>query len=92
MNLPNDQAHPDDDIPFGACRRWSSRLRRDSGLAAIESLATSSQRLGDLLAASTPSPSQRAIQHEQELRLADVLSRISHDSTLVTRRVSEDRA
>jgi RNA polymerase sigma-70 factor (ECF subfamily) len=62
-------------------RRYCGTQQRDLGreVSLEQSLAASSQRLGDLLAASTPSPSQRAVQHEQEMRLADALSQLPGD-------------
>ena len=62
-------------------RRYRGTQQRDLAreVSLEQSLAQSSQRLGDLLAASTPSPSQRAIRHEEELRLADVLSQLPDD-------------
>ena len=39
-----------------------------------QSLAQSSQRLGDMLATSGSSPSQQAVKHEQEVMLAEVLA------------------
>jgi RNA polymerase sigma-70 factor (ECF subfamily) len=44
-----------------------------------QALAQSSQRLGEVLAASGSSPSQQAARHEQEVRLADVLARLPAD-------------
>lgn len=62
-------------------RRYCGTQQRDLAreVSLEQSLAQSSQHLGDLLAASTPSPSQRAIQHEHEMVLADVLSQLPDD-------------
>jgi len=62
-------------------RRYRGTQQRDLAreVSLEQSLAQSSQRLGDLLAASTPSPSQRAVRHEEELLLADVLSQLPDD-------------
>jgi RNA polymerase sigma-70 factor (ECF subfamily) len=55
-------------------------LAREVSLEHLEqSLAQSSRRLGDLLAASASSPSQQAVRHEQEVLLAEVLARLPDD-------------
>jgi len=62
-------------------RRYRGTDKRDVGreVSLQQSLEQSSQRLGDLLAASGPSPSQQAARHEQELLLAAVLARLPDD-------------
>ena len=62
-------------------RRYCGTQQRDltREVSLEQSLVQSSQRLGDLLATSTPSPSQRAIQHERELLLADMLLQLPDD-------------
>jgi RNA polymerase sigma-70 factor (ECF subfamily) len=62
-------------------RRYHGTLQRDLDreVSFEQALASSSQRLGDLLAASGTSPSQQAARHEQELILAEVLARLPDD-------------
>ena len=62
-------------------RRYAGTQQRDVGreVSLEQSLAQSSQRLGDLLAASGSSPSQQAVRHEQEVMLAEVLARLPDD-------------
>jgi RNA polymerase sigma-70 factor (ECF subfamily) len=59
-------------------RRYQGTQQRDMGreVSLEQSLAESSGRLGDLLAASATSPSQQAARHEQELLLAEVMARL----------------
>jgi RNA polymerase sigma-70 factor (ECF subfamily) len=52
---------------------------RERVVSLDEELARSSQRLGALLADPASSPSQKAVRHEQELRLAEVLARLPDD-------------
>ena len=62
-------------------RRYAGTQQRDVGreVSLEQSLAQSSQRLGDMLAASGSSPSQQAVRHEQEVVLAEVLARLPDD-------------
>ncbi len=62
-------------------RRYAGTQQRDIGreVSLEQSLAQSSQRLGDMLAASGSSPSQQAIRHEQGVALANVLARLPAD-------------
>jgi RNA polymerase sigma-70 factor, ECF subfamily len=62
-------------------RRYTDVEKRDVACEVTleQSLAQSSLRLGNLLAASQTSPSQQAVQHEQEVLLADVLTRLPED-------------
>lgn len=62
-------------------RRYAGTQQRDVGreVSLEQSLAQSSQRLGDLLAAAGSSPSQQAVRHEQEVLLADLLARLPDD-------------
>lgn len=62
-------------------RRYRGTQQRDIGreVSLEASLAESSRRLGDFLAASDASPSQNAERHEQEVRLADALARLPDD-------------
>ncbi len=62
-------------------RRYAGTQRRDLAreVSLEQSLAQSSQRLGDILAASGSSPSQQAVRHEQEVMLAEVLARLPED-------------
>jgi RNA polymerase sigma-70 factor (ECF subfamily) len=62
-------------------RRYQGTQQRDVGreVSLEHALAESSQRLGDMLAASGSSPSQQAVRHEQELLLAEVLGRLPED-------------
>jgi RNA polymerase sigma-70 factor (ECF subfamily) len=62
-------------------RRYQGTQQRDVGreVSLEQALAESSQRLGDMLAASGSSPSQQAVRHEQELLLAEVLGRLPED-------------
>jgi RNA polymerase sigma-70 factor (ECF subfamily) len=62
-------------------RRYRGTRLRDMAreMSLEQALAQSSQRLGDILAASGSSPSQQAAQHEQEVLLADVLARLPDD-------------
>jgi RNA polymerase sigma-70 factor (ECF subfamily) len=59
-------------------RRYRGTQQRDIDreVSLEAALAQSSQRLGDMLAASGSSPSMKAERHEQELRLADVLAKL----------------
>ena len=61
----------------GARRRAGRDLGREVSLE--QALAESSRRLGDLLAAPDTSPSERALRHELELRLADAMARLPAD-------------
>jgi RNA polymerase sigma-70 factor (ECF subfamily) len=62
-------------------RRYAGTRQRDIGreVSLEQSLANSSQRLGDMLAASGTSPSLQAVRHEQEVALAEVLGRLPAD-------------
>jgi RNA polymerase sigma-70 factor (ECF subfamily) len=62
-------------------RRYAGAEKRDVGreVSLEQSLAQSSQRLGNLLAASGTSPSQQAARHEQEVLLAEALARLPDD-------------
>jgi RNA polymerase sigma-70 factor (ECF subfamily) len=62
-------------------RRYAGTQQRDvtREVSLEQSLAQSSQRLGDMLAAPGSSPSQQAVRHEQEVMLADVLARLPDD-------------
>jgi RNA polymerase sigma-70 factor (ECF subfamily) len=62
-------------------RRYHGTQQRDIDreVSLEEALAQSSQRLGQMLAASGSSPSERAVQREQEVLLADVLARLPDD-------------
>ncbi len=62
-------------------RRYAGTQQRDVAreVSLEQSLAQSSQRLGDLLAAPGSSPSQQAVRHEQEVMLAEVLARLPDD-------------
>lgn len=62
-------------------RRYRGTQQRDVDreVSLEQSLAESSQRLGDMLAASGSSPSQQAARHEQEVLLAEVLGRLPED-------------
>ena len=62
-------------------RRFRGTQQRDIGreVSLEQSLAQSSQRLGDMLAVSGSSPSQQAVRHEQEVMLAEVLARLPDD-------------
>src|SRR5262249_36929607 len=62
-------------------RRYPGTEQRDLNpeVALEEALAQSSQRLGDVLAASSSSPSQQASRREQEVLLAEVLARLPDD-------------
>ena len=62
-------------------RRYAGTQQRDIGreVSLEQSLAQSSQRLGDMLAAPDTSPSQRAVRREQEVKLAEVLARLPDD-------------
>ena len=63
-------------------RRYAGTAKRDLAreVALEQELAESSQQLGDRLAATGTSPSQRVIKHEQALLLADVLEQIGRAS------------
>ena len=62
-------------------RKYQGTAKRDAGREASldQRLADTSQRLGDLLAASITSPSGRAMRQEQETQLADCLERLPDD-------------
>jgi RNA polymerase sigma-70 factor (ECF subfamily) len=62
-------------------RRYAGTQQRDVAreVSLEQSLAQSSQRLGDMLAVSGSSPSQQAVRHEQEVMLAEVLVRLPDD-------------
>lgn len=62
-------------------RRYRGTQQRDVDreVSLEHALAQSSQRLGEMLAMSGSSPSDKAEQHEQELILADVLSKLPDD-------------
>jgi RNA polymerase sigma-70 factor (ECF subfamily) len=62
-------------------RRYTGTQKRDAAreVSLEQSLARSSQRLGELLAGSDASPSQQAERHEQEVVLAEVLGRLPDD-------------
>jgi RNA polymerase sigma-70 factor (ECF subfamily) len=62
-------------------RRYQGTEQRDLGreVSLEQALAQSSQRLGDMLAASGSSPSQQAVRREQEVILAEVLARLPDD-------------
>lgn len=62
-------------------RRYHGTKKRDAGREVSFEAGSldGSVRLAGLLTASTSSPSQKAMAHEQELLLADALNRLSHD-------------
>jgi RNA polymerase sigma-70 factor, ECF subfamily len=62
-------------------RRFAGTQQRDIAheVSLEQSLAQSSQRMGDMLAVLGSSPSQQAVRHEQEVMLAEVLARLSDD-------------
>jgi RNA polymerase sigma-70 factor (ECF subfamily) len=62
-------------------RRFEGTLKRDMGreVSIDEELAASSGRLRTILADTGTSPSQQAIRHEDEIRLAQVLARLPDD-------------
>jgi len=62
-------------------RRYGGAQKRDVGreVSLEQSLANSSQRLGEMLAASASSPSRQAARHEQEVLLAEVLACLPAD-------------
>lgn len=62
-------------------RRYRGTQKRDitQEVSLEQTLQHSSQRLGDVLAASVSSPSHQLLRNEQELLLADVLSRLPED-------------
>ena len=62
-------------------RRYRGTRQREIGreVSVEQSLAQSSQRLGNMLAVSASSPSQQAMRHEQEIMLAEVLARLPDD-------------
>jgi RNA polymerase sigma-70 factor (ECF subfamily) len=66
-------------------RRFKGTDRRalDREQALDAGLAASSRRLEALLAAPISSPSQQAVRHEEELRLAAVLARLPEDYRMV---------
>jgi RNA polymerase sigma-70 factor (ECF subfamily) len=76
-----------------AARQYGGTHKRDVGreVSLEHSLAQSSQRLGDLLAGGGPSPSQEAVRHEEQLRLAAVLERLPDDyrQVIVLRNLEE---
>src|SRR5208337_4330664 len=61
--------------------RYAGTQQRDVGreVSLEQSLAQSSQRLGDMMAVSGSSPSQQAVRHEQQVMLAEVLARLPDD-------------
>lgn len=62
-------------------RRYRGTQQRDIAreVSLEQALAQSSQRLGDMLAASGTSPSAKAERNEQEVLLADVLAKLPDD-------------
>jgi len=62
-------------------RRYRGTQKRDirQEVSLDQTLQRSSERLGQMLAASISSPSQQAVRGEQELLLADVLDRLPAD-------------
>jgi len=62
-------------------RRYAGTQQRNIAreVALEQSLAQSSQRLGEMLAASGSSPSGQAARHEEEVQLAEVLARLPDD-------------
>jgi RNA polymerase sigma-70 factor (ECF subfamily) len=62
-------------------RRYTGTQGRDVGreVSLDAELAESSRRLRTVLADAGPSPSEQAARHEQEVRLAEVLSRLPDD-------------
>jgi RNA polymerase sigma-70 factor, ECF subfamily len=62
-------------------RRYAGTQQRNIAreVSLEQSLAQSSQRLGDMLAAPGSSPSQQAVRHEQEVMLAEILARLPDD-------------
>lgn len=62
-------------------RRYQGTAQRDVAkeLSLDEALARSSMRLQEMLASTGPSPSSNAVMHEQELKLAEVMSRLPED-------------
>src|SRR5262249_19130824 len=62
-------------------RRYAGTQGRDVAreLSLDAELAESSRRLQNVLADAGPSPSEQAARHEQEVRLAEVLSRLPDD-------------
>jgi RNA polymerase sigma-70 factor, ECF subfamily len=59
--------------------RGTQKRNADREVSLEQQLAASSQRFGDLLAASGTSPSQKAVHAEREIRLAQVLERLPDD-------------
>jgi RNA polymerase sigma-70 factor (ECF subfamily) len=64
-----------------AARHYRGTGKRDieRELSLDQELARSSQRIGNMLADPGSSPSQKAVRHEQEVRLAEVLARLPDD-------------
>ena len=64
-----------------AVRRYAGTQQRDVGreVSFEQELSQTSQRLGDMLAATGTSPSQRVVRHEKEVLLAQLLERLPHD-------------
>jgi RNA polymerase sigma-70 factor (ECF subfamily) len=62
-------------------RRYRGTQQRDLSreVSLEQSLAQSSQPLGDVLAAPGSSPSQQAARHEQEVLLANIITRLPED-------------
>lgn len=62
-------------------RRYAGTAKRDLGreVPLEQELAETARQLGDRLAATGTSPSQRMIKHEQAVLLADVLERLPED-------------
>jgi RNA polymerase sigma-70 factor, ECF subfamily len=62
-------------------RRYAGTQKRDLGreVSLEEELARSSARLGEMLAASGSSPSQKAVRREREVALAAMLERLPED-------------
>lgn len=62
-------------------RRYAGTAKRDLAreVSLDQELTQSSQRLGDMLAATGTSPSQQAVKREQSVLLAEVLERLPED-------------
>lgn len=66
-------------------RHYGGTQQRDVSkeVSLDDSLACSSQRLGDIVSNQEPTPSEIVMEHERQLHLSDVLDRLSTDDRLV---------